>query len=168
MREFNRQKEQNPIPPEFNGVYRFGITEEELNQVGAGGKIREFLSFRHAFRKERNSEVVRQAVVKFGDHKWDTGHSAVQVAALTSKIRSMNEYLKKNNKNKVYKRHLQMMIDRRRKLMQYLKKRDTEKYYKLLLDIGLRDTVAIRVSRKDYIRGTCKKNQERVILLQNG
>ena len=72
------------------------------------------------------------------------------VAAITIKIRSMNEYLKKNHKNQVYKRHLQMMIDRRRKLLQCLKKQNAETYFKLLMDIGLRDTVAIRINRKAY------------------
>jgi len=147
--EFEKKKS-IPLPKDLRGVYRFGITEEELQEVGASDKIRELLSFRYTFRKERNQERIKQAVEQWGRHIGDTGSSEVQIAALTVKIRSMNEYLKNNHKNHAFKRHMQIMIDRRRKLLRYLKKQNVETYYKLLLDLGLRDVVQIRINRKAY------------------
>ena len=46
--------------------------------MSAGETIREFLSFRHAFRKEKDAERIRQAVNKWGRKIGDTGSYEVQ------------------------------------------------------------------------------------------
>jgi len=61
--------------------------------VSAGETIREFLSFRHAFRKEKDAERIRQAVNKWGRKIGDTGSYEVQSMYNTFLLTMMDEII---------------------------------------------------------------------------
>jgi len=75
---------------------------------------------------------------KFGSNTKDTGSVYSQVALFTKKISDSTEHLKKNRKDYVTQRSLQLMVGKRRKLLSYLKAKDILKYRELVKDLGLR------------------------------
>ena len=58
----------------------------------------------------------------------DTGSSAVQIMALTSRIQQMQKHIGTNKKDHSGKRGLDAMYVRRRKLFDYLERKDYETY----------------------------------------
>ncbi len=62
----------------IRGKYRFGVTEEDLQAVGANDKIREMLSFEHCGQSEINTFRIRRHIEKWGRKLGDTGSSEVQ------------------------------------------------------------------------------------------
>jgi small subunit ribosomal protein S15 len=77
-------------------------------------------------------------VVKFARHDGDTGSPEVQVALLSSRIRSLTEHLKVHKKDHHSRQGLLKMVGRRRKLLQYLKSRDGSRYQGIIAELGLR------------------------------
>ena len=75
---------------------------------------------------------------KFGSNSKDTGSVYSQVALFTKKISNSTEHLKKNRKDYVTQRSLQLMVGKRRKLLSYLEAKDILKYRELVKDLGLR------------------------------
>ncbi|KAL6073951.1 30S ribosomal protein S15 [Balamuthia mandrillaris] len=132
------------IAPDLVNAYRFGVTEEELEEIGASPKVRELLSFRYATDREKTAYRVKRAVQTFRRTENDTGSSEVQVAVLTEKINYMGEALKKNHKDQNLKRALQGLVDRRRALLKHLKKNNVPAYYRVLKHYNLRDTIMLR------------------------
>jgi len=75
---------------------------------------------------------------KFGNDTKDTGSVYSQVALFTKKISNSTEHLKKNRKDFVTQRSLQLMVGKRRKLLTYLQNKDIIKYRELVKNLGLR------------------------------
>ncbi len=71
------------------------------------------------------------------DHK-DTGSTEVQIAILTTRIKSLTEHFKSHKKDNHSRRGLLGLVSRRRKLLQYLKREDYQKYLKLIKELKLR------------------------------
>ena len=80
------------------------------------------------------SDVVK----KFARIEGDTGSPEVQVALLTTRIRSLTEHFKAHAKDHHSRQGLFKMIGRRRKLLSYLKRKDVERYQALIAELGLR------------------------------
>ena len=80
------------------------------------------------------SDVVK----KFARAEGDTGSPEVQVALLTTRIRSLTEHFKVHGKDHHSRQGLLKMIGRRRKLLSYVKSRNPERYQALILELGLR------------------------------
>lgn len=68
----------------------------------------------------------------------DTGSPEVQVAILTSRIKTLTEHFKLHHKDNHSRRGLLMMVNKRRSLLDYLKKRDVDRYNALIQKLGLR------------------------------
>ncbi|MDE1916612.1 MULTISPECIES: 30S ribosomal protein S15 [Novosphingobium] len=68
----------------------------------------------------------------------DTGSPEVQVAILTSRIKTLTEHFKAHHKDNHSRRGLLMMVNKRRTLLAYLKKKDVERYNALIAKLGLR------------------------------
>ncbi|MBB3860709.1 small subunit ribosomal protein S15 [Novosphingobium hassiacum] len=68
----------------------------------------------------------------------DTGSPEVQVAILTSRIKTLTEHFKLHHKDNHSRRGLLMMVNKRRSLLDYLKKRDVARYNALIQKLGLR------------------------------
>jgi small subunit ribosomal protein S15 len=80
------------------------------------------------------SDVVK----KFARFEGDTGSPEVQVALLTTRIRSLTEHFKAHGKDHHSRQGLFKMIGRRRKLLAYVKRQDAERYQALIAELGLR------------------------------
>lgn len=80
------------------------------------------------------SDVVK----KFARFEGDTGSPEVQVALLTTRIRSLTEHFKAHAKDHHSRQGLFKMIGRRRKLLAYIKRQDVERYQALIAELGLR------------------------------
>jgi len=142
IREKKLLEPEKVMPLDLLNKYRFGVTEEDLQAVGADDKMRELLSFKHASSGEIKKFRISEAVKKWGRELGDTGSSEVQIAILTIKIRHMSQMLTgSRRKDTQQKRAIQIYIDRRRKLLKYLKKQNVATYYALLKDLNLRDAV---------------------------
>ena len=73
---------------------------------------------------------------KRGDN--DTGSPEVQVAILTSRIKTLTEHFKTHHKDNHSRRGLLTMVNKRRSLLAYLKSKDVERYNSLIQKLGLR------------------------------
>lgn len=83
-----------------------------------------------AFQKKRGMEL-------FQMREGDTGSSAVQVVALTTRIQQMQTHLAKHRKDFSGKRGLDAMYVRRRKVLDYMERKDFESYRKVVKSLGL-------------------------------
>ena len=88
---------------------------------------------------EANRLTLRKVREAFASHAHDCGGSAVQIAALTEKIRYMTEHLRTHHKDKASMRGLVAMLERRKKLLRYLRKSDGDAYGEVIYRLGLKD-----------------------------
>ncbi|MEM7249035.1 MAG: 30S ribosomal protein S15 [Acidobacteriota bacterium] len=71
-------------------------------------------------------------------HENDTGSPEVQVAILTSRIKTLTEHFKTHGKDHHSRLGLLRMVGRRRKLLAYLKRKDVKRYQAIISTLGLR------------------------------
>ena len=83
---------------------------------------------------EKKQEVIQSNARAEGD----TGSPEVQVAILTSRIKTLTEHFKAHHKDNHSRRGLLMMVNKRRSLLDYLKKKDVGRYNDLIQKLGLR------------------------------
>jgi len=67
----------------------------------------------------------------------DTGSSAVQIIALTTRVQQMQTHMLLHPKETAGKRRLQMLIVKRRKMLDYLERENFEEYAKVAQTLGL-------------------------------
>ena len=83
---------------------------------------------------EEKNRVMKEFATKDGD----TGSPEVQVAILTSRIRTLTEHFKTHKKDNHSRRGLLKMVSQRRRLLDYLKKKDEARYKAIIEKLGLR------------------------------
>ncbi|MBL4872111.1 30S ribosomal protein S15 [Rhodobacterales bacterium 52_120_T64] len=81
--------------------------------------------------KER---LIKEFAVKEGD----TGSPEVQVAILTSRIKTLTEHFKSHKKDNHSRRGLLTMVATRRKLLDYTRSKDEARYKSLIERLGIR------------------------------
>lgn len=81
--------------------------------------------------KERGMEL-------FQMREGDTGSSAVQVVALTTRIQQLTEHRRKHKKDNSCKRGLEALMVRRRKLLDYMERKDFDAYRHVVKTLGLK------------------------------
>lgn len=74
---------------------------------------------------------------KFGVKKGDTGSPEIQIALLTSQIKSLSKHLKGHKKDVHSRRGLLSMISKRRRLLNYLSKKDNKRYKEIAKKLKL-------------------------------
>jgi small subunit ribosomal protein S15 len=84
--------------------------------------------------KTKKSELI----AKFGKSAKNTGHSSVQIALLTERIRSLSDHIKSHRKDYTSQRGLLKLVGQRRRLLNYLKRNDLTEYGKILQQLELR------------------------------
>jgi len=112
--------------------YRFGITEEMMDEVGASETVRRVLDARNACQRERRQIIYKHTANPLRRHEFDTGSSEVQVVGMTLQIRNLSNHMKNNIKDQVTKRALQQLIGRRRRMMLHLRRTKPFKYVQCL------------------------------------
>ena len=84
--------------------------------------------------KEEKAVLIKE----YGENEQDTGSSSVQVAILTTQIRTLTEHLKAFKKDHHSRRGLLKMVGQRRRLLRYIQKSDVAKYKALIEKLGIR------------------------------
>jgi small subunit ribosomal protein S15 len=79
-----------------------------------------------------------EVLTKFALHEGDTGSPEVQVAILSTRIRTLTDHLKEHAKDHHSRQGLLKMVGRRRKLLSYLKNKDVARYQGVITALGLR------------------------------
>lgn len=92
----------------------------------------------------KSRESVERAAKKsklIGEHRrsaTDTGSTEIQVALLTSQIRSLTEHLKRHSKDFAARRGLLVQVGRRSSLLKYLSNTDRQRYLDLIQKLDIR------------------------------
>ena len=84
------------------------------------------------------NEQIKDIVKEFGKDDKDTGSSEVQIALLTSRIRSLTDHAKENKKDNHSRRGLVLLVSQRKKLLKYLRRTNPESYLKLTQELAIR------------------------------
>jgi small subunit ribosomal protein S15 len=85
-----------------------------------------------------SKEVKKGIFEKHGGSAKNTGSAEGQVALFTHRISHLTEHLKKNRKDFVTQRSLQLLVGKRRSLLDHLKKTEIERYRAIVKELGLR------------------------------
>jgi len=83
---------------------------------------------------ELKEALIKEYAVKEGD----TGSPEVQVAILTSRIKTLTEHFKSHKKDNHSRRGLLTMVATRRKLLDYTRSKDEARYKSLIERLGIR------------------------------
>ena len=83
---------------------------------------------------ELKQKLIKQNAVK----KNDTGSPEVQIAILSSRIKTLTEHFKTHKKDNHSRRGLLKMVSRRRKLLDYVRAGDEERYKTIIAKHGIR------------------------------
>ncbi len=75
---------------------------------------------------------------EYGRSDGDTGSTDVQVALLTTRIRSLTEHLKTHKKDHASRRGLLKLVGRRAALLKYVARTDRASYLALVGRLGIR------------------------------
>lgn len=86
-------------------------------------------------------EIKIELTKKYGSNEKDTGRTEVQVAILTTEIKSLTEHMIANKKDNHSKLGLQKKVSKRRALLAYLKKEDLNRYKELISKLNLKDNI---------------------------
>ncbi|HEX2802511.1 MAG TPA: 30S ribosomal protein S15 [Sphingomicrobium sp.] len=84
------------------------------------------------------AEEKQKLIKAHGRGKGDTGSPEVQVAILTSRIKTLTEHFKTHAKDNHSRRGLLMMVNQRRSLLDYLRREDEQRYTDIIAKLGLR------------------------------
>ncbi|MCH9781058.1 MAG: 30S ribosomal protein S15 [Alphaproteobacteria bacterium] len=83
-------------------------------------------------------ERKQQIIEEFRLNPTDTGSADVQIAVLTSRIKTITEHMKIHKHDFHTRRGLLQMVSRRRSLLDYLKRTDMARYKSMLQRLELR------------------------------
>eukprot|EP00574_Skeletonema_japonicum_P007411 CAMPEP_0201713716 /NCGR_PEP_ID=MMETSP0593-20130828/457_1 /ASSEMBLY_ACC=CAM_ASM_000672 /TAXON_ID=267983 /ORGANISM="Skeletonema japonicum, Strain CCMP2506" /LENGTH=213 /DNA_ID=CAMNT_0048202893 /DNA_START=100 /DNA_END=741 /DNA_ORIENTATION=+ len=100
-------------------------------------RVRKLLDLKNGSQKEVVTSQKRRGMELFQLREGDTGSSAVQVVALTTRIQQLQTHMAKHKKDKSSKRGLDALYVRRRKVLDYMERKDFESYRKVVKSLGL-------------------------------
>lgn len=100
-------------------------------------KVRQLFDLTNGSTKELAQAQRLRAMELFEMRPGDTGSSAVQIMALTSRIQQMQKHVGIHKKDHSGKRGLDAMYVRRRKLLDYLERKDFDTYSVVVKALGL-------------------------------
>lgn len=79
----------------------------------------------------------KKIIEKFSVKKGDTGSPEVQIALLSSQIKSLTKHLKEHKKDVHSRRGLLSMVSKRRRLLNYLHQKDTKRHEEIAKKLKL-------------------------------
>lgn len=88
--------------------------------------------------KQEKEAIVINFGTKFGKGEKDTGSTAVQIALISARIKSLSLHLSTNKHDYHSQRGLMVLIGQRRRYLRYLERTDRIQYKNLIQDLGLR------------------------------
>ena len=100
-------------------------------------RVRKLFDLKNGSQSEVIQAQKQQGMELFQLREGDTGSTAVQVLALTTRIQQLQTHMHMHHKDKHSKRGMDALYVRRRKLLDYLERKDFESYRKVVKTIGL-------------------------------
>mmetsp|Transcript_28702 Transcript_28702/g.61208 ORF Transcript_28702/g.61208 Transcript_28702/m.61208 type:complete len:245 (-) Transcript_28702:246-980(-) len=100
-------------------------------------RVRRLFELKNGSQREVVTSQKRRGMELFQLREGDTGSSAVQVVALTTRIQQLQTHMGKHHKDKSTKRGLDRMYVRRRKVLDYMERKEFESYRKVVKSLGL-------------------------------
>jgi small subunit ribosomal protein S15 len=100
-------------------------------------RVRKLFELNNGSQREVVTSQKRRGMELFQEREGDTGSSAVQVVALTTRIQQLQTHIAKHHKDKSTKRGLDALYVRRRKVLDYMERKDFESYRKVVKSLGL-------------------------------
>lgn len=85
-----------------------------------------------------HTENKQEIIAKFKTHEKDTGSPEVQVAILSTRIKSLTEHFQTHKKDHHSRRGLLKLVSKRRHMLDYLKRCNVDRYRVLIKELGLR------------------------------
>jgi len=100
-------------------------------------RVRKLFDLHNGNQMEVVKAQKRQGMELFQMRPGDTGSSAVQVIALTTRIQQLQTHMGSHRKDKHSKRGLDALYVRRRKLLDYMERKDFDSYRRVVKTLGL-------------------------------
>jgi small subunit ribosomal protein S15 len=100
-------------------------------------RVRKLFDLKNGSQSEVIQAQKHQGMEIFQLRPSDTGSTAVQVVALTTRIQQLQTHMHMHNKDKHSKRGMDALYVRRRKLLDYLERKDFESYRRVVKTLGL-------------------------------
>jgi len=100
-------------------------------------KLKQLFQLSNGSAYERAKAQKEHAMKLFQLRDGDTGSSAVQIVALTSRIQQIQKHVRTHKKDHSGKRGLTALYVRRRKMLDYLERKDFETYRVVVKALGL-------------------------------
>jgi len=100
-------------------------------------RVRKLFDLQNGSQREVVTSQKRRGMELFQLREGDTGSSAVQVVALTTRIQQLQTHMGKHHKDKSTKRGLDRLYVRRRKVLDYMERKEFESYRKVVKSLGL-------------------------------
>lgn len=116
---------------------RFHLDENPSLIESASSKVRQLLQLSNGSQSEVVKAQKKKGMTLFQLREGDTGSSAVQVIALTTRIQQMQRHLTLHRKDFSGKRGLEALFVRRRKVLDYMERKDFDSYRKVVKTLGL-------------------------------
>lgn len=113
-------------------LLRFHMTGLKMSD-----RVRRLFDLHNGSQQEVVKAQKQRGMELFQLRQGDTGSSAVQVIALTSRIQQLQTHLSRHKKDKHSRRGLDALYVRRRKLLDYMERKEFESYRRVVQTLGL-------------------------------
>ena len=119
------------------GAPASSLTAPRTLKLQMSDRVRQLFDLHNGCQKEVVQAQKKRGMELFQMRPGDTGSSAVQVIALTTRIQQLQTHFGKHKKDKHSKRGMDALYVRRRKLLDYMERKDFESYRKVVKTLGL-------------------------------
>lgn len=114
------------------------VLRYHMNGLQMSDRVRKLFDLQNGNQMEVVQVQKHRGMEVFQVREGDTGSSAVQVIALTTRIQQLQTHLSVHKKDKHSKRGLDALYNRRRKVLEYMERKDFDSYRRVVKTIGLR------------------------------
>lgn len=115
-----------------SSVLRFDMTSMPMSD-----RVKRLLELTNGSQREVVKAQKERGIQLFQKREGDTGSSAVQIVALTTRIQQLQTHVATHRKDYSTKRRLEALYVRRRKLLDYLERKDFDSYRNVSKTLGL-------------------------------
>ncbi|XP_024593983.1 28S ribosomal protein S15, mitochondrial-like [Neophocaena asiaeorientalis asiaeorientalis] len=161
LRAARRYATQTPVQPSHEDNLSPSMLLKDYQDIPGIEKVddvvKKLLSLEMANQKEKLKIKKEQLMNKVVEKPKDTSSLEARIVALTIKIRSCEEHMKKHRKDKSHKRYLMMSIGQRKKMLKNLRKTNYTVFEKTCRELGIEYTFPPLYYRKTHLHWVTKK-----------
>jgi small subunit ribosomal protein S15 len=113
------------------------VLRHHMTGLRMSDRVRKLFDLHNGNQQEVVKAQKQRGMEVFQLREGDTGSSAVQVIALTTRIQQMQTHMAMHKKDKHSKRGMDALYIRRRKMLEYLEREDFDSYRRVVKTLGL-------------------------------